>query len=447
MTQPAQPQPKKTSGVTILLIVVGGCFAFSLLMAVGQTLGYGGVALGLLAVGGGGYLLVKGPPERRKLAAGGIALGVLFIVFGLMGAGASRRKAEAEAAATAAAQRKAADDKAGLEKAVAQLAALDANAAPNQLVAVCSDVLKLGSIPAQYLSRCGDGFLAEGKVQLAAKHPSEAVALLEQAAKLSSKKDDAAAALSDAKVALQAEAGTAATGGGKKALEGNDPTKAATVAEAPTAKDKWEDPAFVRFEVYKEWCPKDFWAVLKVPAPGSDEFERKSHEDKRAELAKTIRATTYVADLNDFELSEYDFKKQQFVLSVATVFFCKIEDVGSTSVALAPAKVGEDRTGMMRGEENIAGRAVWRAEPLRFVLKVPEKEAKQFREDNAKSFKVEVAFKVIGSDQHKVMVRNQFNDKEDVGAGSLLKATPLGVRVVAADEKVPRVDTLPEPKR
>lgn len=227
MTQPAQPQPKKTSGVTILLLVVGGCFAFSLLMAVGQALGYGGVVLGLLAAGGCGYLLVKGPPERRKLAAGGAGLGVLFVVFGLMGASASRKKAEADAAATAAAQKKTADDKAGLEKAVAQLAALDANAAPNQLVAVCSEVAKLGSIPAQHASRCGDAFLAEGQAQLAAKHPSEALSLLQRAEALSTRKDEVAAAIKDATAAAAAARASSALQQADEALKANDLATAA----------------------------------------------------------------------------------------------------------------------------------------------------------------------------------------------------------------------------
>lgn len=221
-----------------------------------------------------------------------------------------------------------------------------------------------------------------------------------------------------------------------------DPPPSSSPA-TPTPPGKWDDPTFVRFAVANEKCPDNFWAVLKVPAPGEDEFERKPNEAKRAELAKSIRATTYVAELSEFELSEYDFKKQQFVLSVNSVFSCKVYGIIYTSVALAPAKVKQDRTGLGPGDDSVAGRFEWKAEPLRFALKVPEAQAKRFRDDDPVT--VEVAFKVVGADENKVILRNEF--KEDVGAGPVVKTTVLGVRVGTVDDKPPFVDTLPEPRK
>lgn len=270
--QSQQSSPKKTSTAMLVVMLAGGCIAFSLLMVVGKALSYGGVLLGLLAAGGCGYLLVKGPPERRKLAAGGAGLGILFVIFGFMGAGENRQKARAEAAVAAAAEKKAADDKAALENAIAQLGALDANGTSNQLVTACSAVSKLGTIPAQHMGRCGDAFLIEGQAQLGAKHPAEAVALLEQAVKLSSKAEEARTALASARIAQAVDEVTRDLSRAEDALTKKDFEKAAKVAAS--AKTQVE-------------------SALKA-AP--DSAELKALQPKVAELVERTEAGPALAD-------------------------------------------------------------------------------------------------------------------------------------------------------
>lgn len=231
--QPQQPQPKKkmTTGV-LLLLVVGSCFGLSILMSIGKSLSYGGVVLGFLGAGGCGYLLVKGPAHLKKLILGGGVLCLLLVVFGFMGAGENREKAAAEAAAIEAAKKKAGEDKARLEKVATSLAALDANAPSSQVVGLCSEVEKAGGIPPAQSSRCGDAYLVEGQAALAAKRPADAVTLLSQAVKLSSKKVDAQSALNDATVAVATEAATADIKRADEALATKDLAKAAAAAKS-----------------------------------------------------------------------------------------------------------------------------------------------------------------------------------------------------------------------
>ncbi len=138
-----------------------------------------------------------------KLVLGAIGgLIALCIISSIIG---SKNKAEREAAAQAAAERQAADNKVKLDEGVA---ALGTNLAPAQLVTTCMAVAKAGGVPSAHAVKCGDALLAEGQVVLAAKRAADAVLLLEQAAKLSSKKDEAQTALNDAKVAVATEAAT-----------------------------------------------------------------------------------------------------------------------------------------------------------------------------------------------------------------------------------------------
>lgn len=232
MANPTQQDPKKRS---LGLMLVLGFLGLALFMAVGKALSYFGMLLGLVAIGGSGYALVKGPPERKKLAVIGIGVGVLLLLFGNMGASESRQRAAAESAGVEAAKKKAEQDKAGGEKLVAQLAALDASAAASQVAKLCMDITKLGEVPAAHATRCGDALLSEGRTALAAKRAGDAAALLERAAKLSSKKDEAAAALTDAKVVIAVEAATSELARANKAYDENQIAKSAKLAKEVAA--------------------------------------------------------------------------------------------------------------------------------------------------------------------------------------------------------------------
>lgn len=228
MTNDSQQQPKKRSlGLTIALAVL----ALAIFMVVGKALSYFGILLGVLAAGGGAYMFLKGPPEKKKLAGIGVGVGIGLIIFGNMGASESREKAAAATASAEAAKMKAEVEKARFEKLVADLAALPATATSSQMSSLCSDIAKSGGIPAAHSSRCGDAFLSEGQAALTSKRAADAVPLLEQAAKLTTKKDEVNAALTDAKVALAVESGTSEATRAEKALEENDLPKAAKVAK------------------------------------------------------------------------------------------------------------------------------------------------------------------------------------------------------------------------
>jgi tetratricopeptide (TPR) repeat protein len=161
-----------------------------------------------------------------KLVLGAIGgLIALCIISSIIG---SRNKAEREAAAQAAAERQAADNKTKLDKGVA---ALGTNLAPAQLVTTCMEVAKAGGIPPAHAVKCGDALLAEGQTALTAKRVTEALPLLEQAVKLSSKKADAQTALDEAKVAVAIETATADLKRAEDALAAKDFPKAVLAAK------------------------------------------------------------------------------------------------------------------------------------------------------------------------------------------------------------------------
>lgn len=214
----------------------------------------------------------------------------------------------------------------------------------------------------------------------------------------------------------------------------------------------WANPDFVRFTEEGKACPLEFWAVLNR-TPGKDEFEAKANVAKRAALEKKVKASTYIVVLESFRfsLSDYDFQKGQFMLEGPSVFSCDIEGVDSTAVALRPPRAVENREGMKRSDDNLIGILEWQAEPLRFPIKMAEGAAQAFRRDNqsglgsARPFHIEVAFSVIGGDEHKRTVRGpNEGETQEVGAGLVVKAAIKGVRVSMEGGSRVYLDTLPE---
>lgn len=149
----------------------------------------------------------------------------LCIVSSIVG---SRNKAEQEAAAQAAAERQAAADKVKLDKGVA---ALGTDLSPTLLVSTCMEVARGGGVPSAHAVKCGDALLAEGQARLTAKRAADSLPLLEEAAKLSSKKTDAQTALNEAKVAVAIEAATAGLKRADDAIAAKDFPKAAAAAK------------------------------------------------------------------------------------------------------------------------------------------------------------------------------------------------------------------------
>lgn len=224
----APQQPKKTSTAMLVVMVAGGCLLLGLFMSLGKALGYAGVVLGLLGAGGSVALLVK-KPAMKKLAIWGALLSVLLVILSFRGAAENKKEAEQQAAAVAAAEKKADEEKARLAKVAATL---DTNLSPEQLVNTCTELARAGAIPAAQTGKCGDALLVHGKSLADQKKNADAVALLEQALKLLSKKDEAQAALASAKAAVAAETGAADLKRAEEALAKEDFPKALEAAKA-----------------------------------------------------------------------------------------------------------------------------------------------------------------------------------------------------------------------
>lgn len=262
--QPAQPKKKITPG-KVLLLIVGGCIALAILVSIGKSLGYLGIVVGLLAVVGSIVLLVKKPKTPKKFGIVGIVAGVFFFFCGALGAGERIQKADAEKAAAQEVKTKADEKKAQFDGTVAKLTGLDNSAPAQQVIAACSEIMKLGEVPPPHAGRCGDAYFAEGQTAIAAKRYVEAVPMLESATKFSSKKDEAQNALVAAKVTA--------------ALEGAN-ADLAKAEEARTAKN------FDKAVEFAESSVKQVAAAQQVKA---DSPEVRALADKATTLAKQLK--------------------------------------------------------------------------------------------------------------------------------------------------------------
>src|SRR3954471_8716422 len=90
-----------------------------------------------------------------------------------------------------------------------------------------------------------------------------------------------------------------------KAAEKSKQEQKDTLADLPTDVFKldkpWEDSSYVEL-VADRACPPNFWALFPGEPPGANKEEKKANNAKRAELAKALRAQTYLVKLKGPEV-------------------------------------------------------------------------------------------------------------------------------------------------
>jgi hypothetical protein len=193
-------------------------------------------------------------------------------------------------------------------------------------------------------------------------------------------------------------------------------------------------------------CPEGLWALFPGPAPGLDAEEKRANEARRAELAAALAARTVVVKLHApdaVKLAPFDAPRGRFVIEVAGTVDCQ-DASGRIALAWTEAKAVAPR----RDDADVVQR-VWQAPPVRFELPMGSlSEAKAFYEANRFTLSARVAFKAGRVEQDKKLVRmGKVSQKalgetiefgggaEDWGAGRLLRATLLGVRVATDKER------------
>lgn len=211
----------------------------------------------------------------------------------------------------------------------------------------------------------------------------------------------------------------------------------------------WEDPSYV---VIKQDgpCPENFWALFGGDVPGATKEEKKANAAKRPELAKALRAQTYLVKLrapDDVKLHPFDATKNEFPLDVIGTIDCT-DSAGHIAIAWSPVKAGDPGNSAAKEGAEIT-QNVWMAQPLSFRLPMKGMaDAKEFDQKNRLALSARLFFKLgKGEIDKKLKKIGKVVEKaagetltigggvEDWGAGRMVRAEGVGVRVATEKEK------------
>lgn len=230
----------------------------------------------------------------------------------------------------------------------------------------------------------------------------------------------------------------------------DDATSLAPLPEAPAVLDDfWGTPDDVVLEGDRA-CPEGLWSLFPGTAPGANSEERKANTTRREVLATALRAKRFRVKLRAPEavaLKAYDAPNGNFPLEVHGSVDCTdsaghITVAWTKAVATAPApSAGNPGGGLVE--------RIWAAEPL--TWQVPMKslgEARDFDNKNKLQLSARILLKLgaVDVDTKPVKVPKAVEKvqgetitlgggTEDWGAGRLVRAQLLGVRVATDREK------------
>lgn len=210
----------------------------------------------------------------------------------------------------------------------------------------------------------------------------------------------------------------------------------------------WDRKDLVKVEDGED-CPEGFWALFGGEAPGHDEFATHENESKRKALATAARGRTYVAIVEkDADLKDYDFGRHLFpveVFGAEGTFGCDAPNDGPTkniTIAFRPAHPVDPQA----GHDSLVGFYQWQASPLRLEIAVPDGEAKKFKEAHDGDVRALVAFTIANTqeDHRKVRATDTPSGFDDHGAGRLVTAKVLALKVFDRDDGAVLIDTAPK---
>ncbi len=201
-------------------------------------------------------------------------------------------------------------------------------------------------------------------------------------------------------------------------------------------------------------CPTGFWTLFNDKPPGATAEERKQNEALRKERAKALNASTYIVRLRGsplVSLSTFDAPAGKFVISVAGSVSCR-DEKGLVEIAWNTPKAVST---VPKGEVGINH---WEAGLETFDYPMASlSEAKAFYEQNRINLSARVAFTLgattidhkmekvarvdIKPDLSVTTERIQYGGGiEDWGAGRLVRAQLIGIRVARDAEKTELFD-------
>lgn len=197
-------------------------------------------------------------------------------------------------------------------------------------------------------------------------------------------------------------------------------------------------------------CPEGFWALFQGDVPGADAAEKKANAARRKELAEAARSKKYIVKLRapaQVVLSPYDAPSGKFTIDVHGTIDCT-DSIGRVAIAWTEAKAGDPGASAAKQGAEVT-QNVWTAQPVKFELLIKSlTEAKEFNDKNRFGLSARVGF---GLGKVEVDKKSKRTSKvatkaegeslsfgggvEDWGAGRLVHAELLGVRVATEREK------------
>lgn len=197
-------------------------------------------------------------------------------------------------------------------------------------------------------------------------------------------------------------------------------------------------------------CPDGLWALFPGDAPGANAEEKKANGARRKELADALKAQKFIVKLrapNQVTLSPYDAPNGKFGIEVIGTIDCT-DALGRIAIAWTDAKAGDPGNSAAKEGAEFS-QNVWMAEPVRFELPMKSlTEAKAFNDGNRFGLSARAAF-TLGKVEVDKKLRKVAKVKmealgeklgygggtEDWGAGRLVHAQLLGIRVATEREK------------
>jgi len=219
----------------------------------------------------------------------------------------------------------------------------------------------------------------------------------------------------------------------------------------------WEDASYVQLRADGP-CPENFWALFGGEPPGATKEEKKANAARRPELAKALREQTYLVKLrgpDDVKLFPFAASRNEFPVDLIGTIDCS-DSIGRVAIAWSTVKAGDPSASAAKEGAEVT-QNIWMAQPLKFALTMKGMaDAKEFEQKNRFGLSARLFFK-LGKTEIDVKLKKmakvvekaagetitQGGGVEDWGAGRMVRADGLGVRIASDKEKTTLVERKP----
>lgn len=196
-------------------------------------------------------------------------------------------------------------------------------------------------------------------------------------------------------------------------------------------------------------CPEGLWALFPGDPPGGSKEEKAANAAKRKELVAALKGKQYMVRLRppDVKLLPYDAPKGEFTIELLGGIDCS-DSMGRVAMAWTDAKAIDPGASAAKEGAEVTEN-IWDAPKVTFQLPIKSQaEAKTFEQKNRINLAARVVFTLgevkVDKKLKKVAAVSEAaagetlgygGGVEDWGAGRMVKAKLVGMRVATDGEK------------